>query len=46
VLQEVQTKPNRQRPKLKEVKLQLIFAYAWLAKPGGEVPLLMGLNLT
>jgi hypothetical protein len=35
-----------QTPKLKEVKLQLIFACAWLAKPGGEVPLLMVSNLT
>jgi hypothetical protein len=46
VLQEVQTTLELQTPMLIAVKLQLIFAYAWLAKPGGEVPLLMGSNLT
>jgi hypothetical protein len=46
VLQAAQTKPGLQRPKSKAVKPKWIFAYAWLAKPGGDVPLLMGSNLT
>jgi hypothetical protein len=46
VLLEVQTKPELQMPKSKAVKPQLISACAWLAKPGGDVPLLMGSNLT
>jgi hypothetical protein len=41
-----QTKLGPQTPKSKALKPQSIFAYVWLAKPGGEVPLLMGLNLT
>jgi hypothetical protein len=46
VLQAAQTKPGLQMPKSKAVKPKWIFAYAWLAKPGGDVPLLMGSNLT
>jgi hypothetical protein len=46
VLPKAQTKPELQTPESKAVKPQLISAYAWLAKPGGEVPLLMGSNLT
>jgi hypothetical protein len=46
VSQEGQTKQVLQTPKWKVMKPQLISACAWLAKPGGEVPLLMGLNLT
>jgi hypothetical protein len=46
VLPIAQTKPELRTPESKVVKPQLISAYAWLAKPGGDVPLLMGSNLT